>query len=50
MAYPEDHGVHIGCHEITQDNLSTIAEIEKFVNAKMAEAKMADKKQTTLAH
>lgn len=41
----ETMGVHIGDHEITQDNFSTIAEIEKFVNAKLAE-----KKQTTPSH
>lgn len=42
----ETVGVHIGDHEITQDNFSTIAEIEKFVNAKMAEAKTPEKNQT----
>jgi acyl carrier protein len=41
----ETVGVHIGDHEITQDNFSTIAEIEKFVNAKMVE-----KKRTTPTH
>jgi len=32
----ENVGVHIGDEEITQDNFSTIAEIERFVNAKLA--------------
>jgi acyl carrier protein len=39
----ETLGVHIGDHEITQDNFSTVTEIEKFVNTKLAEQKMAEK-------